>query len=211
MKRIFVILISIVCLSICHEANAQNNVYLAPDPQTARWSYIETDSKGKHISTIHNSIESIEGDAVNGRVKLRIEEIPVGSPKEATTSFSFYRFMDGELMVDMIAGIEENLFEGKSLDSLVNSTIKEKYPDLQEEKKKEVVEKIKSDYLNITGQTRGIPRYPKLLCHGRDHNHKGHDDERCRENQILVRVWYRSGKRNHLRQEREIDLDNDSK
>ena len=162
MKRIFVILISIVCLSICHEANAQNNVYLAPDPQTARWSYIETDSNGKHISTIHNSIESIEGDAVNGRVKLRIEEIPVGSPKEATTSFSFYRFKDGELMVDMIAGIEENLFEGISLDSLINSTFKEKYPDLQEEKKKEVIEKIKSDYLNITGQIRGIPRYPKV-------------------------------------------------
>lgn len=162
MKRIFVILISIVCLSICHEANAQNNVYLAPDPQTARWSYIETDSKGKHISTIHNSIESIEGDAVNGRIKQRIEEIPVGSPKEANTSFNFYRFKDGELMVDMIAGIEENLFESKSLDSLISSTIKEKYPDLQEEKKKEIIEKIKSDYLNITGQIRGIPRYPKV-------------------------------------------------
>ena len=166
MKRIFTILISIVCLNNCYEANAQNKtqdaVYLAPDPKTARWSYIETDSKGKHIATIYNSIESIEGDGVNGSIKVRVEEVPAGSPKDATTSFSFYSFKDGEFMVDMIAGIEDNLFDGKSLDSLILSTIKEKHPDLTEEIKNEVIEKTKAHYMNITGEARGIPRYPKV-------------------------------------------------
>ena len=166
MKRIFTILISIVSLSVCNEANAQNktqdDVYLVPNPKTARWSYIETDNKGKQIATIYNSIESIEGDGVNGSIKIRVEEIPAGSPKDVTTSFSFYCFKDGELMVDMIAGVEDNLFESKSLDSLFQSTIEEKYPDLTEEKKKEVFEKVKSQYLNISGDTRGIPRYPKV-------------------------------------------------
>ena len=166
MKGLFAILISIAGLCACYEANAQNksqdNVFLAPDPLTARWSYIETDSNGKHITTIYNSVESIEGDGVDGKMKLLVEEVPAGSPKNTTKSFNFYRFKDGECMVDMIAGIEDNLFEGKNLDSIISSTIEEKYPDLAEEEKKEVIEKAKSHYMNISGETRGIPRYPKV-------------------------------------------------
>ena len=168
MKRLLTIFISTVCLSISHEAHAQHNtyaheaVYLVSNPQTARWSYIETDSNGKHTATIYNSVESLEGDAVNGHLKLRVEEVPVASPKDTIKSFIFYRFKDGELMADMCAGFEENIFGGDRLDSLVNNTIKEKYPDLPEENKKEVIEEIKSQFIKISGQTRGIPRYPKV-------------------------------------------------
>ena len=163
MKRIFLILLHmILCLCIRYEADAQDAVYLIPNPQTARWSYIETDNKGKKTATIYNSVESIEGDGVDGKIKVLVEEIPVASPKDISTSFNFYRFKDGEFMVDMISGIEDNLFEGKSLDSLIHSTIKDKYPDLPEDTKKEVIEKTKSQYLNISGDTRGIPRYPKV-------------------------------------------------
>ena len=168
MKLILAILISTVCLSICHEAHGQNKtyaqdaLYLVSNPQTARWSYIETDSNGKHIATIYNSVESIEGDAMNGNMKLRVEEVPVASPKDTIKSYIFYRFKDGELMADMCAGFEENLFGANRLDSLVNNTIKEKYPELPEEKKKEVIEEIKSQLFKISGETRGIPRYPKV-------------------------------------------------
>lgn len=163
MKRILLTLLYMtVSLSICYEAKAQDDVFLVPNPQTARWSYIETDSKGKQTATIYNSVESFEGDAVNGKIKLRVEEVPVASPQNIITSFNFYRFKNGEFMVDMIAGIEDNLFEGKNLDSLINDIIKEKYPDLPEEKKKEVIDQTKSHYLNISGETRGIPRYPKV-------------------------------------------------
>ena len=163
MKRIFLILLHMtLCLCIRYEADAQDAVYLIPNPQTARWSYIETDNKGKQTATIYNSVESIEGDGVDGKIKVLVEEIPVASPKDISTSFNFYRFKDGEFMVDMISGIEDNLFEGKSLDSLIHSTIKDKYPDLPEDTKKEVIEKTKSQYLNISGDTRGIPRYPKV-------------------------------------------------
>ena len=123
--------------------------------------YIETDSKGKQIATIYNSVESIEGDAVNGNLKLRVEEVSVTSPKDTTRSFMFYRFKDGEFMVDICAGFEDNLFDG-NLDSLVRNTIKDKYPNLPEEKKREVIEKTKSEILKTSGEIRGIPRYPKV-------------------------------------------------
>lgn len=155
-------------MSICCEANAQDksyyhdSAYLVPNPQTARWSYIETDSNGKQIATIYNSVVSFEGDAVNGNLKLRVEEVPVASPKDTTKSFNFYRFKDGEFMVDMYAGFEDNIFEGKSLDSLIRSNIEEKYPDLSEEKKKDVINDTKSELIKTSGETRGIPRYPEV-------------------------------------------------
>jgi hypothetical protein len=161
MKRIFAILVSTISLCICHETNAQNDVYLVSDPHTARWSYIETDNKGKQVLTIYYSIDSIEGDGVNGRIRMRLKEVPVASPKDITSSFIFYRFKDGEFMVDVSAGIEYNIFEGK-LDSLVCSTIKEKYPNLSEEKKKDLLEETKSEFIKTSGEIRGIPRNPKV-------------------------------------------------
>lgn len=161
MKRIFPLFVSIICMSLCYKASAQNDVYLVSKPQTARWSYIETDSKGKHTLTIYNSIESIEGDGVNGNIKIRVEEVPVTSAKDTIKSFMFYRFKDGEFMVDVSAGFDDTIFEGK-LDSLVRNTIKEKYPELSQEKKIEVIEKTKAEFLKMSGETRGIPRYPKV-------------------------------------------------
>lgn len=163
MKRIFYILLSSICLGICHQAKAQtaDNVYLAPNPQGAKWSYVETDNNGKQVATIYYSVESIEGDGVNGKLKLRIEEVPVESQKDTYTSYNFYRFKDGELIADICAGFEDNIFEGK-LDSLVRNTIKEQYPDLPEDKKKDVIEKTKAEFITSSGETRGIPRYPTV-------------------------------------------------
>ena len=161
MKRIFAILISIVCLSICYKTNAQNDVYLVSDPQTARWSYIETDSKGKHVLTAYYSIDSIEGNGVNGSIKMSLEEVPVASPKDTTKSFIFYSFKDGEFIVDVSAGLEYNIFEG-NLDSLIRNTIKDKYADLSEENKKELIKETKNEVIKTSGEIRGIPRYPKV-------------------------------------------------
>ena len=167
MKRIFAFFLSVICLSICYEANAQNKtyaqdaVYLVPNPHDASWSYIETDNTGKKTATIYNSVEYIVGDAVNGNLKLRIEEVPVASPKDTIKSFGFYRFKDGEFIVDLSAVFEDDMFEGK-LDSLVRNTVKEKYPELPEEKKKELYEETKAHLMNVSGEIRGIPRYPKV-------------------------------------------------
>ena len=163
MKRIFSIFVSTICLTICFTANAQNTdkVYLAPNPQSARWSYIETDKDGKHITTVYNSIESIEGDGVNGKLKMRVEEVGVASPKDTVRSYNFYCFKDGEFMADMYSGFEDNIFEGQ-LDSVVRNTINEKYADLPGEKKKEVIEQIKSEFIKKSGEMRGIPRNPKV-------------------------------------------------
>lgn len=159
MKRIFAILVAAVCLSICNDANAQNRtytqetVYLISNPQTVKWSYIETDSNGKQISTIYNSVESIEGDGVNGNIKLCIKEVPIVSPKDTIKSFMFYRFKDGEYMADMEAMMSADFF---------GDSIKEKYPDLTDEQMKEVLEELKSRFAKISGEIRGIPRYPKV-------------------------------------------------
>ena len=161
MKRIFAILISAVCLGISYEAYAQDSVYLVSNPQTAKWSYVETDSNGKQTATVYYSVDAIEGDAVNGNLKLCVEEVPVASPKDTTKSFDFYRFKNGELIADVYAGFEYNVFDGK-LESFVNKTLQEQYPDLTEEKKKEVIDGVRSELFNISGEIRGIPRYPKV-------------------------------------------------
>ena len=161
MKRIFAIIISAVCLGISYEAYAQDSVYLVSNPQTAKWSYVETDSNGKQTATVYYSVDAIEGDAVNGNLKLCVEEVPVASPKDTTKSFDFYRFKNGELIADVYAGFEYNVFDGK-LESFVNKTLQEQYPDLTEEKKKEVIDGVRSELFNISGEIRGIPRYPKV-------------------------------------------------
>ena len=168
MKRLLAILISIICLSICYEANAQNNtnikdaVYLVSNPQTARWSYIETDSNGNMTATIYYSVESIDGDGMNGKLKLLVKEVPVASPKDTVKSFHFYRFKDGEFMVDVNSGFEDMVFDGNKLDELVNKTINEKYQDLPEEKKMELLEKTKAEFFKTSGEIRGIPRNPQV-------------------------------------------------
>ena len=163
MKRIITIIISTIYLIICYGANGQNvdDVYLAPNPHSARWSYIETDNNGKQIATVYCSVESIEGNALNGNLQLRVEEISVESPKDTIKSFQFYRFKDGEFMVDLYAAFEDSIFEGK-VDSQIRNTLNERYPDLPEDKKMDVLEEVKSEFFKISGEPRGLPRYPKV-------------------------------------------------
>ncbi|MBR5200026.1 MAG: hypothetical protein IKW20_09435 [Bacteroidales bacterium] len=158
MKRVFIILISIFCLGFSFIAAAQNNtqaaddVYLVPNPQTAKWSYIHTDSKGKHVSTSYHSVESLKGDGVNGRVKFCVEDVYTDS-NETTKDYVYYRFKNGEYVIDMSAvlGME-------SLTELVDSALAEQGAEVPEEE----IEAVIKEELNITGDVRGIPRYPKV-------------------------------------------------
>jgi hypothetical protein len=63
--------------------------------------------------------------------------------------------------MDVCAKFEDTIFDGR-LDSLVRNTIKEKYPNIPEDKRKEVIEQTKSEFIKKSGETRGIPRYPKI-------------------------------------------------
>ena len=159
MKRIFAIVVSTICLSICsqNKTYAQENVYLVSNPQTARWSYIETDSKGQMTATYYYSVESLKGDGVNGNIKLRVEEVPVSSPKDTVKSAIFYCFKDGELMADITSGMADDL-----LGSSVDDIIKERGLEFSEEQRKEVLEEVQSILFKTTGEIRGIPRYPKV-------------------------------------------------
>ena len=53
-------------------------------------------------------------------------------------------------------------------------------------------------------------RIIRLLYLGGNRNHKGHDDDGGREDQVLICLRHRFGERNLIRQERETSLDNDS-
>lgn len=149
-------------MSLCCLSNAQNNdktaadVYLVPNPETARWSYIQSDEAGKQTSTVYYSVESVTGDAVNGLVKMLVEEVSVASPADTTKDFVFYRFKDGEYMLDMNA-----ILESDALQDATKSAIDEEGVELTEEELKEVYEALKEE-LKISGEVRGIPRYPQV-------------------------------------------------
>lgn len=157
MKRILAILAALVCCSVSAQTKSHihDDLYLVPNPQTARWSYIETDGNGKQVATVYQSVESMTGDAVNGSIKLRVEKVSTASPTDTLKSFIFYRFKDGEYMVDMNA-----MFEGDVLASLVGSAI-EGESEVTEEDMKEAIDKMKSQF-RISGEIRGIPRYAKV-------------------------------------------------
>ena len=53
-------------------AYAQDKVFFVPDPETARWSYLEMDADGAPVATMAYSVDSMKGDAVNGFVKLSL-------------------------------------------------------------------------------------------------------------------------------------------
>jgi hypothetical protein len=144
-------------LSCLFETKAQNwsDVYFVHDPQTARWSYVETDAAGKAVSKCYYSVESMKGDAVNGSVKLRVEDISASSPTDTLKNHMFYCFRDGEFMVDMKA-----VFEGEVLESMVTTAIKDQ-SDFSEEEVKKAIEAVRSQS-KISGEIRGIPRYPQV-------------------------------------------------
>lgn len=157
MKRIFLTLLSVIVFSCLFETKAQtpSDVYFVPDHQTARWSYVETDAAGKAVSKCYYSVESMKGDAVNGSVKLRVEDISASSPADTLDNHMFYCFRDGEFMVDMKA-----VFEGEVLESMVIPVIKEK-ADVSEDEVKKAIEAVRSQF-KISGEIRGIPRYPQV-------------------------------------------------
>lgn len=158
MKRIFILIVQIVGLCTFHPASGQttDEVYLAPNPQTARWSYMETDANGKQVATAYHSVESMEGDAINGSLKLRVEKISVTSPADTIKSLMFYRFKDGEYMVDMNA-----VFEGDVLNDLVSSAMENNETEISDAEKAEAIEKMRSQ-IKISGEIRGIPRHPEV-------------------------------------------------
>ena len=98
---------------------------------------------------------------MNGNVKLRMNEVPVATPKDSTENFGFYCFKDGEYMLDLRSGFEDFVFEGK-IDSLTRVAVREKYPDITKEKEKEVFEKVRSEFYKMSGETRGLPRNPEI-------------------------------------------------
>ena len=154
MSRKFYLLLVLLLCGL--KMSAQESVFFAPDPANARWSYIEYDADGDQQAVVFQSVEKMEGDAVNGKVRIRLELIKPSAPKDTVKSMVFYRFKDGEYMVDMSA-----LFEEDFLADILESAAKEESEELSEEKKKEAVEAMKNQ-IKISGEIRGIPRYPMV-------------------------------------------------
>lgn len=150
--KVLIILVILTC-GLC--SFAQDKTFFVPKPETARWSYKETDANGKHVSTTIYSVDSMSGDAVNGSVKLSIGAVTAANPSDTLKSFLFYRFKDGECMVDMNA-----FFEADALAGLVGQAIENESVNASEAEIKAATEEMKKQ-IKITGEVRGIPRYPK--------------------------------------------------
>ena len=135
---------------------AQEKVFFVSDPENARWSYRETDGNGKSVATTFYSVESMKGDAVNGSVRFKIEKVADANPADTLKSLIFYRFKDGEYMVDMNA-----FFEADVLAGLVKDAVKEEPTSASESEINAAIEEMKKN-IKITGEMRGIPRYPKI-------------------------------------------------
>ena len=135
---------------------AQENVFFVPDPVEARWSYQETDANGRHVADVFYSVDTMNGDAVNGKVRLKVETVMSASPSDTLKSVIFYRFKDGEYMVDMNA-----FFEADVLAGLVKDAVKEEPTSASESEINAAIEEMKKN-IKISGEMRGIPRYPKV-------------------------------------------------
>lgn len=171
MKRIISITATVIGLCFASAASAQTTPsYLVPDPQTAEWSYIKTDAKGKYLLTEYHSVAKLSGDSYNGNVKIRVKEVTASSPADTVESFIYYRFKDGEYMADTQAFLADDLMgdiEEKAREQVLEIA-KEKGTELSEDDKEEVIEKavkeamaVMESEFNATGDIRGIPLYPK--------------------------------------------------
>ena len=158
MKRILHIMTCAIgfALSWGMNAYAQDNVFFAPDPETARWSYLEMDGNGATTATMVYSVDSMTGDAVNGSAKVKFESAGKQSSEAAAANFIYYKFKDGESTIDMNAFFEEDVL-GEFIDAAAGA----EGIEATEEEKKKAIEEVKK-LIEVSGEVRGIPRYPVI-------------------------------------------------
>ena len=158
MKRILHIMTCVIgfALSWGMNAYAQDKVFFVPDPETARWSYLEMDGNGATTATMVYSVESMTGDAVNGSAKVKFESAGKQSSEETAANFIYYKFKDGEFTIDMNA-----FFEADVLGELIDAAAGAEGIGASEEEKKKAIEEVKK-LIEVSGEVRGIPRYPVI-------------------------------------------------
>ena len=158
MKRIIHIMTCAIAfvLSWGMNAYAQDKVFFVPDPETARWSYLEMDGNGATTATMVYYVDSMTGDAVNGSAKVKFESAGKQSSEETAANFIYYKFKDGEFMIDMNAFFEEDV-----LGELIDAAAGVEGNGATEEDKQKAIEEIRK-LIEISGEVRGIPRYPVI-------------------------------------------------
>ena len=111
-------------LSWCLNAYGQDNVFFVPDPETARWSYLEMDGNGATTATMVYSVDSMTGDAVNGSAKVKLESAGKQSSEETVTTKAMMQ-KDVEKTVSWYAYgvglVKENTYDKKG--KLVSTTL----------------------------------------------------------------------------------------
>lgn len=142
-----------VCLALSWGTHAQEKVFFVPEPETARWSYLEKDADGTTVATIAYSVGTMNGDAVNGSVRLKMARVGTQSPADTLNSFLYYRFKDGECMVDMGA-----FFEADALAGLINAAAGDDVIGNSQDEK-DALDEIRK-HIEVSGEIGGIPRYP---------------------------------------------------
>lgn len=158
MKRIIHIMTCAIAFALSWGMNAyaQDKVFFVPDPETARWSYLEMDGNGATTATMVYYVDSMTGDAVNGSAKVKFESAGKQSSEETAANFIYYKFKDGEFTIDMNAFFEEDV-----LGELIDAAAGVEGNGATEEDKQKAIEEIRK-LIEISGEVRGIPRYPVI-------------------------------------------------
>ena len=158
MKRILLIMTCVIAFVFSSGMNAyaQDKVFFVPEPETARWSYLEMDGSGATTATMVYSVDSMVGDAVNGTAKVKFERAGKQSSEETLGSFIYYKFKDGEFTIDMNA-----FFEADVLGELIDAAAGAEGIEASDEEKKKAIEEMRK-LIEISGEVRGIPRYPVI-------------------------------------------------
>ena len=152
MKKLILILVTVCCSSVLV---AQNHTFFPPQPENARWTYLKWDADGNLQERNFYAVESMTGDAVNGKAVVNVEIVSVASPTDTLKTKLFYRFEQGECILDM-----GTIFESEAFGKITKDSMKDAGEYSQEEldeSLRQVKEKMK-----FTGEVRGVPQYPEV-------------------------------------------------
>lgn len=135
-------------------AFAQADVFFVPNPETAIWSYRETNHPTGEVRLVEYSVQKMTGDAVNGQAEVRMLNQKMGEEAPADTTFLLYRFDQGELILDLGAMFSGDLF----VQMMESSGAMESVPAADRD---EFYQKLREN-IEVSGQVRGVPRYPEV-------------------------------------------------
>lgn len=153
MSRFSIVVLGLLSMMVV-PSWAQSDVFFVPDPQTAVWTYRETNHETGAVSLSQYTVQTMIGDAVQGLAKVQVKTTSLNAAAPADSTNLYFRFEQGECILDVGKMFSADLYE----DALENT---DDWKNLSEEDRARVLKEM-DDYVSVKGEVRGIPRYPQV-------------------------------------------------